>query len=47
MIYDFMKEFVVTFAFCLVVAYECYLVFYGIRALVKWIIKKLRKEPVQ
>jgi hypothetical protein len=47
MMYDVMKEVVITFAFCMVAAYECYLVFYGIRALVRWIIHKLTEKAVQ
>ncbi len=45
--YKVMTEVVITFSFCLVVAFECYLVFYCIRAVVRWIRDKLRKEPVQ
>ena len=45
--YEFMKECVVSFGFGVVVAFDGYLVYSGIKALITWIKNKLRKEPVQ
>ena len=46
MMYDIMKEAVVSFGFGCVLAIDGYVIFYLVKAIVKWIRDKLRKEPV-
>ena len=45
--YEILMQYLLIFNLCVIAVYDCYLVCSGIKALIKWIRQKLRKESAR